>query len=91
MGQAGRAVVAREWSLEGMIEGYERLIAAIYRKKCRAGEPAWGPEILIRHQLVGITDDEHPFYTSDHPVVRRANRRLRALRASRCPRPSKPS
>jgi hypothetical protein len=22
----------------------------------RAGEPAWGPELLIRHQLVGITD-----------------------------------
>jgi len=22
----------------------------------RAGEPAWGPELLVRHQLVGITD-----------------------------------
>ena len=22
----------------------------------RAGVPAWGPEVLMRHQLVGITD-----------------------------------
>ncbi|HEV3225859.1 MAG TPA: hypothetical protein VGZ52_03470 [Acidimicrobiales bacterium] len=30
----------------------------------RAGEPAWGPEILIRHQLVGITDALPEFYGS---------------------------
>lgn len=30
----------------------------------RAGEPAWGPEILIRHQLVGITDALPDFYAS---------------------------
>ena len=30
----------------------------------RAGEPAWGPEILIRHQLVGITDALPDFYGS---------------------------
>jgi hypothetical protein len=30
----------------------------------RAGEPAWGPEILIRHQLVGITDALPDFYSS---------------------------
>ena len=40
MGQAGRAVVVDHWSLERMVEGYERLIATIYRKKCRAGGPA---------------------------------------------------
>jgi glycosyltransferase involved in cell wall biosynthesis len=34
MGQAGRAVVVAHWSLEGMVEGYEQLIAKIYRKKC---------------------------------------------------------
>ncbi len=30
----------------------------------RAGEPAWGPEILIRHQLVDITDALPAFYSS---------------------------
>jgi glycosyltransferase involved in cell wall biosynthesis len=40
MGRAGRAVVVDEWSLERMIEGYERLIATIYRKKCHGGGPA---------------------------------------------------
>ena len=30
----------------------------------RAGEPSWGPEILIRHQLVGITDALPDFYAS---------------------------
>ena len=39
MGQAGRAVVVGHSSLERMVEGYERLIATIYRKKCRAGGP----------------------------------------------------
>jgi hypothetical protein len=28
----------------------------------RAGEPSWGPEILIRHQLVGIVDALPDFY-----------------------------
>lgn len=28
----------------------------------RAGSPAWGPEILARHQLVGITDNLPDFY-----------------------------
>ena len=40
MGQAGRAVVVDHWSQERMIEGYERLIATIYRRKCHAGRPA---------------------------------------------------
>ncbi|MCX7409104.1 MAG: DUF4238 domain-containing protein [Planctomycetales bacterium] len=32
---------------------------------------------LIRHRwVIGINDTEHLFYTSDHPVVRRANRTL---------------
>jgi hypothetical protein len=30
----------------------------------RAGEPAWGPEILVRHQLVGIIDALPDFYAS---------------------------
>lgn len=28
----------------------------------RAGLPAWGPELLARHQLVGIMDDLHTLY-----------------------------
>jgi glycosyltransferase involved in cell wall biosynthesis len=36
MGRAGRAVVVEDWSLERMIEGYERLITTIYLKKCRS-------------------------------------------------------
>ncbi|MGH9131549.1 MAG: hypothetical protein ACRDWV_07730, partial [Acidimicrobiales bacterium] len=28
----------------------------------RAGLPAWGPELLARHQLVGIMDDLHNLY-----------------------------
>ena len=40
MGQAGRAVVVAHWSLEGMIEGYEQLIAKIYRKKCHVANSA---------------------------------------------------
>jgi len=28
----------------------------------RAGSPAWGPEILIRHQIVGLTDTLPTFY-----------------------------
>ncbi len=31
----------------------EHLVALL---ESRAGAPAWGPEVLIRHQLVGITD-----------------------------------
>jgi hypothetical protein len=33
-------LIPQDWSLERMIEGYERLIATIYRKKCHAGAPA---------------------------------------------------
>jgi hypothetical protein len=30
----------------------------------RAGAPAWGPEVLARHELVGITDTLPDFYAS---------------------------
>ena len=33
-------VDVEQWSLERMIEGYERLFTTIYRKKCRGGGPA---------------------------------------------------
>ncbi len=41
LGRAGRAAVVERWSLEKMVEGYQNLIAEIYRRKCRAhGTPA---------------------------------------------------
>ena len=37
MGQLGRALVERRWSLENMVEGYQRLIEEIYGRKCGKG------------------------------------------------------
>ena len=37
----------------------EGLVAML---ESRAGVPAWGPEVLVRHQLVGITDALPEFY-----------------------------
>jgi glycosyltransferase involved in cell wall biosynthesis len=53
MGRAGRAVVAGHWSLERMIEGYERLITSIYRNKCRTAGPESPTELpgLTRAEL----------------------------------------
>lgn len=34
MGRAGRELVVARWSLQQMVEGYEDLIAEIYRRKC---------------------------------------------------------
>jgi hypothetical protein len=39
----------------------ESLVALL---EARAGLPAWGPEVLIRHQLVGITDTMPDLYGS---------------------------
>jgi hypothetical protein len=39
----------------------EGLVALL---ESRAGVPAWGPELLIRHQLVGITDTLPDLYAS---------------------------
>ena len=46
-------------SLYGAFNRRESLIAML---ASRAGEPSWGPEILIRHQLVGIVDALPDFY-----------------------------
>jgi hypothetical protein len=48
-------------SLYGAFNRRESLIAML---ASRAGEPSWGPEILIRHQLVGIVDALPDFYAS---------------------------
>jgi len=39
----------------------ESLVAML---ESRAGAPAWGPEVLARHQLVGITDTLPEFYAA---------------------------
>ncbi len=40
-------------AIYGAFSRREGLVALL---ESRAGEPAWGPELLVRHQLVGITD-----------------------------------
>ncbi len=39
MGAAAREAVVRDWSLEAMVQGYERLIESIYARKTRPPEP----------------------------------------------------
>ncbi|MCA1824015.1 MAG: hypothetical protein ABR520_05375 [Mycobacteriales bacterium] len=46
-------------TLYGAFNRREQLVTKL---QSRAGEPAWGPEILARHQLVGIVDNLAAFY-----------------------------
>jgi hypothetical protein len=46
-------------ALYGAFNRRENLVAML---ESRAGIPAWGPELLARHQLVGITDALPGFY-----------------------------
>lgn len=48
-------------ALYGAFSRREGLVALL---ESRAGAPAWGPEVLVRHQLVGITDTLPEFYAS---------------------------
>jgi hypothetical protein len=48
-------------TLYGAFSRRESLVALL---ESRAGLPAWGPEVLIRHQLVGITDTMPELYAS---------------------------
>jgi hypothetical protein len=48
-------------ALYGAFNRRESLVAML---ESRAGLPAWGPEVLARHQLVGITDTLPDFYAS---------------------------
>ncbi|HTX62389.1 MAG TPA: hypothetical protein VMD28_02035, partial [Acidimicrobiales bacterium] len=48
-------------TLYGAFSRRESLVALL---ESRAGLPAWGPEVLIRHQLVGITDTLPDLYAS---------------------------
>ncbi len=43
---------------------FSRREALVTLLESRAGLPAWGPEVLIRHQLVGIVDALPEFYAS---------------------------
>ena len=42
--------------LPSLYSSFSRREGLVTMLESRAGSPAWGPEILIRHQLVGITD-----------------------------------
>jgi hypothetical protein len=48
-------------ALYGAFNRRESLVALL---ESRAGVPAWGPEVLIRHQLVAITDTLPEFYAA---------------------------
>jgi hypothetical protein len=48
-------------ALYGAFNRRESLVAML---ESRAGVPAWGPELLARHQLVGIIDTLPDFYSS---------------------------
>lgn len=42
--------------LPSLYNSFSRREALVTMLESRAGSPAWGPELLARHQLVGITD-----------------------------------
>jgi hypothetical protein len=42
--------------LPSLYNSFSRREALVTMLESRAGSPAWGPEIIARHQLVGITD-----------------------------------
>jgi hypothetical protein len=42
--------------LPSLYNSFSRREGLVAMLESRAGSPAWGPELLIRHQLVGITD-----------------------------------
>jgi hypothetical protein len=50
--------------LPALYAAFNRRETLITLLSSRAGEPAWGPEILIRHQLVGTIDALPDFYAS---------------------------
>jgi hypothetical protein len=48
--------------LPALYDAFNRREALVAMLESRAGLPAWGPEVLARHQLVGITDALPSFY-----------------------------
>jgi len=64
-GATGLIVVALQIAyLPSLYAAFNRREVLTTMLTSHAGEPAWGPEILIRHQLVGITDALPDFYAS---------------------------
>jgi hypothetical protein len=60
---SGFVVIALQIAyLPALYAAFNRRESLITMLASRAGEPSWGPEILIRHQLVGITDALPDFY-----------------------------
>src|SRR5664280_1394028 len=50
--------------LPALYAAYNRRESLVAMLESRAGLPAWGPEVLARHQLVGINDTLPAFYAS---------------------------
>lgn len=50
--------------LPTLYAAFNRREIAVTTLESRAGSPAWGPEILARHQLVGIVDDLAALYAA---------------------------
>jgi hypothetical protein len=50
--------------LPALYQAFSRRESLVAMLESRAGLPAWGPEILARHQLVGIIDTLPDFYAS---------------------------
>ncbi len=50
--------------LPALYQAFNRRESLVAMLESRAGVPAWGPEVLARHQLVGIIDTLPGFYAS---------------------------
>jgi hypothetical protein len=60
---SGFVVIALQIAyLPALYAAFNRRETLIAMLASRAGEPSWGPEILIRHQLVSIVDSLPEFY-----------------------------
>jgi len=60
---SGFVVIALQIAyLPALYAAFNRRESLITMLTSRAGEPSWGPEILIRHELVGIVDALPDFY-----------------------------
>jgi hypothetical protein len=62
---SGPLIVALQIAyLPTLYSAYNRRETEVTLLLSRAGAPAWGPEVLARHQLVGIVDSLPDFYRS---------------------------
>lgn len=62
-GATGPVIIALQIAyLPTLYGAYNRRETDVTLLQSRAGEPAWGPELLARHQLVGIVDSLPGFY-----------------------------